>query len=96
MALKIGDLLYGAKFYSPLMESYLAFVEKASENVSGTVKFKLYKGNIVCMGIESPNSLHSLGISSFENDDDYNQYDAQGFANIYGLSNKIIAKKGGR
>ena len=96
IALKIGNLLYNAKFYSPLMESYLAFVDKASENVSGTVKLKLYKGNIICMGIESPNSLHSLGISSFENDDDYNQYDAQGFVNIYGLSNRIMAKKGGK
>ena len=72
---------------------YLAFVEKASENVSGTVKFKLYKGNIVCMGIESPNSLHSLGISSFENNGDYDQYDAKGFVNIYSLSNRIMAKK---
>ena len=96
MALKIGSLLYDAKFYSPLMESYLAFVNKASENVSGNVKLKLYKGNIICIGIDSPNSLHSLGISSFENDGDYNQYDAQGFVNIYSLSNRIMAKKGGR
>ena len=96
MALKIGSLLYDAKFYSPLMESYLAFVNKASENVSGNVKLKLYKGNIICIGIGSPNSLHSLGISSFENDGDYNQYDAQGFVNIYSLSNRIMAKKGGR
>ena len=93
IALKIGELLYSAKFYSPLMESYLAFTEKASENVSGNVKLKLYKGNIICMGIESPNSLHSLSISSFENNDDYDQYDAKGFVNIYGLSNKIMAKK---
>lgn len=93
MALKIGELLYNAKFYSPLMDSYLAFTEKASENVSGNVKLKLYKGNIICMGIESPNSLHSLGISSFENNGDYDQYDAKGFVNIYSLSNRIMAKK---
>ncbi len=96
MALKIGDLLYNAKFYSPLMDSYLAFVDKASENVNGNVKLKLYKGNIICMGIDSPNSLHSLGVSSFENSQDYDQYDALGFVNIYGLSNKIMAKKRGR
>lgn len=96
IALKIGDLLYNAKFYSPLMDSYLAFVDKASENVNGNVKLKLYKGNIICMGIDSPNSLHSLGVSSFENSQDYDQYDALGFVNIYGLSNKIMAKKRGR
>ena len=96
MALKIGELLYNAKFYSPLMDSYLAFVDKASENVNGNVKLKLYKGNIICMGIDSPNSLHSLGVSSFENSQDYDQYDALGFVNIYGLSNKIMAKKRGR
>ena len=96
IALKIGDLLYNAKFYSPLMDSYLAFVDKASENVNGNVKLKLYKGNIICMGMDSPNSLHSLGVSSFENSQDYDQYDALGFVNIYGLSNKIMAKKRGR
>ena len=93
MALKIGDLIYDAKFFSPLMQSYLAFTDTASLNVNGTVKLKLYKGNIICMGIDSPNSLHSLGIASFENNGDYDQYDAQGFVNIYGLSNKILAKK---
>ena len=97
IALKMGDLLYEAKFYSPLMEAYLAFTDKASSRVSGNVKLKLYKGNIIPLGVFSENSLHSLDIASFEDSADYDQFDAQGFVNIYGLSNKIIAKKlGGR
>ena len=95
IALKVGELLYNAKFFSPLMDAYLAFVDKASDTVTGTVKLKLYKGNIICQGIDSPNSLHSLDISSFDKEGGYDQYDAQGFVNIYGLSNVIMAKKGG-
>ena len=90
------DYLYSSDRMAHLMgNGVLAFVDKASDTVTGTVKLKLYKGNIICQGIDSPNSLHSLDISSFDKEGGYDQHDAQGFVNIYGLSNVIMAKKGG-
>ena len=83
---KFAELLYEAKWYSPLREALMAFIDKVSERVNGEVKLKLYKGNIIVMGVESPNSLYSEKTASFGEDDDYNQADASGFINLYGLS----------
>ena len=81
---KFGELLYEAKWYTPLRESLETFVNKVSENVNGTVKLKLYKGNIIVVSINCENSLYSVKKASFD-DEDYNQADATGFINLYSL-----------
>lgn len=89
---KFGELLYNAQWFSALRESLSAFIDKTQENVTGTVKLKLYKGNIINSGISSPYSLYSEQTASFGEDDDFNQEDAQGFINLYGLPTKVRAK----
>ncbi len=91
VANKFGELLYGAKWFSPLRESLSAFVDKTQENVTGIVKLKLYKGNIIKSSISSPYSLYSEKTASFGEDDDYNQKDSEGFINLYALPTKIYA-----
>lgn len=86
IGIKFAELLYEAKWYSPLRLSLQAFIDTASEHVTGEVKVKLYKGNIIVGSIESPTSLYSEKTASFDEDEDYNQADAQGFINLYGLS----------
>lgn len=91
VANKFGELLYGAKWFSPLRESLSAFVDKTQENVTGIVKLKLYKGNIIKSSISSPYSLYSEKTASFGEDDDYDQKDSEGFINLYALPTKIYA-----
>ncbi len=86
IGVKFAELLYEAKWYSPLRKALQAFIDEASKTVNGEVKLKLYKGNIIIMSIDSPNSLYSTKTASFDEDDDYNQADAEGFINLYGLS----------
>lgn len=88
---KLGELLYGAQWFSPLRESLMAFVDKTQENVTGTVKMKLYKGNIINAGLSSPYSLYSEKTASFGEDDDYNQKDSAGFINLYSLPTRVRA-----
>ena len=90
---KFGELLYDAKWFTPLREALSSFVDKTQENVTGEVKLKLYKGNIIVSSISSPYSLYSEQTASFGEDDDFNQEDSKGFINLYGLSTKIRAKK---
>lgn len=90
---KFGELLYNAQWFSTLREALSAFVDKTQETVTGTVKLKLYKGNIINAGISSPYSLYSEQTASFGEDDDYNQEDAEGFINLYGLPTKVKAKQ---
>ena len=89
---KLGELLYDAKWYTPLKDAINSFVDKTQETVTGKVGLKLYKGNIIPNGLESPYSLYSVQTASFNEDDDYNQKDAAGFINLYGLPTKTIAK----
>lgn len=91
VANKFGELLYGAKWFSPLRESLSAFVDKTQENVTGIIKLKLYKGNIIKSSISSPYSLYSEKTASFGEDDDYNQKDSEGFINLYSLPTRIYA-----
>ena len=81
---KFGELLYEAKWYTPLREALETFVNKVSENVNGTVTLKLYKGNIIIVSIKAENSLYSIKTASFD-DNDYNQADATEFINLYSL-----------
>lgn len=78
--------------YTPLREALEAFVDKTQENVTGKVGLKLYKGNIIPNGLESPYSLYSVQTASFGEDDDYDQKDSAGFINLYALPTKIKAK----
>ena len=90
LAVTYAELVYNGQWYTPLREALQAFVDKTQECVSGNVKLKLYKGNIITAGITSPNSLYSESIATF-GESDYNQKDAEGFINLFGLPIKIKA-----
>lgn len=92
---KFGELLYEAKWFTPLREALSAFVDKTQETVTGSVKVKLYKGNLINGGMSSKYSLYSEKTASFGEDDDFNQEDAKGFINLYGLPTRIKAKMKG-
>ena len=94
VAITFGELVYDGKWYTPLREALSAFVDSTQEYVTGDVKLKLYKGNIISAGSTSPYSLYSEDFVTFEEDDVYDQSDAEGFINLFGLSMKIQAKKG--
>lgn len=90
---KIGELVYFGQWYTPLRESLMAFVDKTQEYVTGDVKLKLYKGNIISAGVTSEYSLYDEEIATFDEDEVYNQKDAEGFINLYGLSSTVVAMK---
>ena len=90
LAITYAELVYNGLWFSPLREALAAFVDKTQESVTGTVKLKLYKGNIIKAGIESPYSLYSEAIATF-GESDYNQKDAEGFINLFGLPTKVNA-----
>ena len=92
MALDYAELVYAGKWMTPLKEAMDAFVDVTQENVTGKVKVKLYKGNMQPAGITAKNSLYLEEYATFEEDDVYNQSDATGFINLFGLSSKIYAK----
>lgn len=90
LAITFGELVYNGQWFTPLREALSAFVDKTQEAVNGKVKLKLYKGNIIKAGVWSPNSLYSEAIATF-GESDYNQKDAEGFINLYGLPIKVKA-----
>ena len=90
LAVDFADLIYNGKWYSPLREALSAFVDKTQEYVTGTVKVKLYKGNIIPAGMTSPCSLYSENLATFD-ESDYNQKDAEGFINLWGPPTKVQA-----
>ena len=92
IALKFADLVYNGQWFSPLRESLSAFVSKTQETVTGEVKLKLYKGNIVNAGMTSPYSLYSEEYATFGEDGVYNQKDSEGFINLYGLPTIVNSK----
>lgn len=85
LAIEYADLVYNGQWYTPLRESIDAFVDKTQETVTGEVKLKLYKGNIINAGVTSPYSLYSEEFASFDEDDVYDHFDSQGFVNLFGL-----------
>ena len=87
-----ADLVYNGQWYTPLREALSAFVEKTQENVTGKVRLKLYKGNIIKAGAWSDYSLYSEEIATFGEDHVYNQADATGFINLFGLPIKVQAE----
>ncbi len=90
LAVDFADLVYNGKWFTPLREALSAFAAKTQEHVTGTVKLKLYKGNIINAGITSPCSLYSENLVTFE-ESDYNQDDATGFINLWGLPDTVQA-----
>ena len=90
LSITFAELVYNGQWYTPLREALSAFVDKTQEHVTGKVKLKLYKGNIIPAGMTSPYSLYSEAIATF-GESDYNQKDAQGFINLFGLPIKVQA-----
>lgn len=91
VAIKFADLVYNGQWFTPLREALSAFVDKTQENVTGEVKLKVYKGNIINAGVRSEHSLYSEEIATFGEEDVYNQHDAEGFINLFGLPIKVKA-----
>lgn len=90
---RFADIVYEGKWFTPLREAYQAFVDVTQEYVTGEVKLKLYKGNIIKQGTTSPYSLYNESIASFTTGELYNHHDAEGFINLFGLSLKVRAMK---
>ena len=91
VANEFANLVYEGKWFTPLREALQAFVESTQQRVTGEVKFKLYKGNIIKAGTTSPYSLYNESLASFTTGDLYDHHDAEGFINLFGLSMKARA-----
>ncbi len=91
IAQQFADLVYFGKWFTPLREALSAFVDKTQETVTGDVKLKLYKGNIINAGTTSPYSLYSEAFATFDEDEVYDQNDSAGFINLFGLPIKVKA-----
>jgi len=91
VAQQFADLVYFGKWFTPLREALSAFVDKTQETVTGEVKLKLYKGNIINAGTTSPYSLYSEAFATFDEDEAYDQNDSAGFINLFGLPIKVKA-----
>ena len=92
LAITFAELVYNGQWYTPLREALSAFVDETQKTVTGKVKLKLYKGNIIKAGVWSDYSLYSEEIATFGEDNVYNQADATGFINLYGLPIAVRAK----
>ena len=90
---KLAQVVYEGKWFTPLREAIQAFVTSTQEYVTGEVKFKLYKGNIIKAGTTSPYSLYSESLASFTTGDLYDHHDADGFITLFGLPLKVRAMK---
>ena len=92
VALKFADIVYNGQWYTPLREALTAFVNSTQQTVTGDVKLKLYKGNIINAGTTSPYSLYSEEVATFGEDEVYNQADSAGFINLFGLPIQVKAR----
>ena len=92
LSITFAELVYNGQWFTPLREALSAFVDKTQENVTGTVRLKLYKGNIIKAGAKSDYSLYSEEIATFGEDNVYNQADSAGFINLFGLPIKVQAQ----
>ena len=91
LAITFGELVYDGQWFSPLRKALSAFVTETQQCVTGKVRLKLYKGNLINAGVWSPYSLYSEEIATFDAGGDYQQSDASGFIKIYGLPTKVQA-----
>ncbi|HRU38642.1 MAG TPA: argininosuccinate synthase, partial [Candidatus Goldiibacteriota bacterium] len=98
VALKYGEMIYNGMWFAPLRLALAAFIDRTQETVTGTVRMKLYKGGLTVAGKTSPYSMYSEALATFEKEEVYNQKDAEGFINLYGLQlkmfNQVAAKAG--
>ena len=92
VAIRFAELVYDGNWFTPLREALSAFVDSTQETVSGTVRLKLFKGNITGAGVKSPYSLYDEDIATFGADEVYDQKDSAGFINLFGLPLKVRAK----
>ena len=92
LSIKFADIVYNGQWFTPLREALSAFVSKTQERVTGDVKLKLYKGNIINAGVTSPYTLYDEEVATFDEDEVYNQADAAGFINLFGLPIKVRAQ----
>ncbi len=95
LSITFAELLYNGQWFTPLREALSAFVDKTQEKVTGKVRLKLYKGNIINAGVWSPYSLYSEEIATFD-ESDYDQTDSAGFINLFGLPIKVQAQVDGK
>ncbi len=91
LAIDFADIVYNGQWYTPLREALSAFVDKTQETVTGDVKLKLYKGNIINAGVASPYTLYDEEVATFDEDHVYDQKDSAGFINLFGLPIKVKA-----
>ena len=91
VAIRFAELVYNGQWFTPLREALSSFVSKTQETVTGDVRLKIYKGNIILAGMRSPHSLYSEEIATFGEEDVYDQHDAEGFINLFGLPVKVRA-----
>ncbi len=92
IGIKFADIVYNGQWYTPLREALSAFVTETQKTVTGDVKLKLYKGNIINAGVTSPFTLYDEEVATFDADEVYNQSDAEGFINLFGLPIQVKAK----
>ena len=93
MGNQFAQIVYEGKWFTPIREAVQAFIESTQQYVTGEVKFKLYKGNIIKAGTTSPYSLYNESIASFTTGDLYDHHDAEGFINLFGLASKVRGMK---
>ena len=91
VAIRFAELVYNGQWFTPLREALSSFVSKTQETVTGDGRLKIYKGNIILAGMKSPHSLYSEEIATFGEEDVYDQHDAEGFINLFGLPIKVRA-----
>jgi argininosuccinate synthase len=92
LAIDFADIVYNGQWYTPIREALSAFVDKTQETVTGDVKLKLYKGNIIGAGVTSPYTLYDEEVATFDADEVYDQKDSAGFINLFGLPIKVKAQ----
>ncbi len=92
LAIDFADLVYNGQWYTPVREALTAFVNETQKTVTGDVKLKLYKGNIINAGVTSPYTLYDEEVATFDEDNVYDQKDSAGFINLFGLPIKVKAK----
>ena len=91
IALRYAELVYFGKWFTTLREALQLFISKTQESIDGWVRLKLYKGNVVVLGRQSPNSLYREDFATFGQDDVYDQADAKGFIELFSLQMKVQA-----
>ncbi len=92
LSIKFADNVYNGQWYTPLREAMSAFVTETQKTVTGDVRLKLYKGNIINAGVTSPYTLYDEEVATFDADEVYDQKDSAGFINLFGLPIKVRAK----